>query len=215
MRRATLMLMMLFAGLLTPLSCAPVVLVVNMFNPSRTAFVADIEVANRSGRTVAITPVGTVGPDGLRAVLPQYTRAFPAIPAFGSGDLLLADGEARRIIYDWEGINFSEIAVRCESGEYLQLVTDPEPTQDQYHAPKVKRYTIGNLADLEPIDEQVQQAVRQRLPAWQMWGILLVCCLPPLVLVWLIRAYRRERRRPAEPTVVDEDEAISEGESDG
>jgi hypothetical protein len=130
----------------------------NSINPMQLMFLCSFDVTNESEETLWITPVGTIGREGYRHTLPQYLREFPAFTSIQVGGYRLAAGKTKRITYDWDDINFSEIAVMNESGEYRQLVVDANPTECQYHPPASDSYVIESFEALSPIDDRVLEA---------------------------------------------------------
>ena len=129
------------------------------------AFVTDFTIENRTNTTIFVTPVGT-SRAGHRAPLPVIALAFPPLPAIQGGGYRLAPGASVTVHYDMDDINFSEIVVDTEAGPTLQLVTDPNPTTNQYHGPLQRRYVISNLALLEPAPLLVQEAARAADHQW-------------------------------------------------
>src|SRR5690348_3526721 len=127
MRRVLLVLLIL-NGLLLPLSCIPVLLLFNAVNPMQLMFVTGFTVQNRTGGTLSVTPIGTVGPDGHRRPLPLMRWQIPAVPASRNGRLPVQSGKTITLYYDWDDINFSELVIEAEDGELRQLVVNPPPT---------------------------------------------------------------------------------------
>jgi hypothetical protein len=181
-----LFLVLAIAGL--PMCCCPVLMVVNSVNPMALAFLVDIEVANETDDTLFVTPIGAVGAEGRRSVLPQYTGTVPAFPAFRTGDFRLEPGESVSIRYDWDDINISEIAVRNEEGAYRALIVDPTPTVGRYHPPTERSFTIDSFEDLAGIDPQVLKAAREGEFAWGIWGFIASSIVPfVLLVIWWMK----------------------------
>ncbi|HNT36470.1 MAG TPA: hypothetical protein PKH07_15895, partial [bacterium] len=116
-----------------PLVFVPILFLFNSVNPMQLAFITDFTVENRSGEDVSFTPIGTSGREGNRARLPIFAVGFPALPSLRTGNYPLRHGEQRVILYDWDDINLSEIAILSQQGQMYQLVLDPTPTLRQYH----------------------------------------------------------------------------------
>ena len=190
-RRMVLAASVALAAFLLPLSVSTVAILIGPLNPMQAAFITEFTIENRSGETVHITPVGTVGMEGHKGLLPQFVSAFPAIPAKKESNLIVADRQSIRILYDWDDINFSEIAIRDEAGKWYQLVTDPEPTKDQYHPPHAKHYEIGKLAELPPATRDVIKAAQAWPSSAWILGFAVAGVLVPVVLIWTIIRYRR------------------------
>ncbi len=173
------------------------------------AFVADFTVENRTDTTVAVTPVGTVGA-GDRAPLPVKVLAFPLLPplpALRAGGYRLAPGEAVTIRYDMDDINFSEIVVAAGPDRVLQLVTDPNPTTNQYHGPLQRHYVIDDLARLEPVPQPVREAAQAADGQWVVAGVVYALLFGPwavyALVTWLSR--RLDRRGGPNPPLTRRD----------
>jgi hypothetical protein len=147
-------------------------------------FVVSFTVENRTGQVISITPVGTVGKEGVKWPLPVKLFAFP-LAALRQGGFRLADGESMTIRYDMDDINFSEIVIADEHGRQFQLITDPDPTADQYHGPVQRHYMISELAILEPVSPPVQAAASR---AAQRDARLLTVELTLLIGPWVVYA---------------------------
>jgi hypothetical protein len=158
------------------------------------AFVSDFTVENRTDVTIVVTPVGTVGPAGIRAQLPVQMSALPLLPALRRSGYRLTPGESVTILYDMDDINFSEIVVTAGPGRTLQLVTDPTPTANQYHGPRQRHYVIDDLARLEPaplpVQEAAQAADRQWVVACVVSSLLFGPWLVYAILAWLSRRWK-------------------------
>jgi hypothetical protein len=180
--------------LLMPLSCMPVLFVFNMYNPMQTAFITDFKIENRSGEAIEITPIGTWGEKGDKSRLPLFKTAVPAVETFKTRHFYIKDNDTISFKYDWDDINFSEIAVRLKDGKYYQLVIDPTPTENQYHAPKTNIFRIPAISELSDIDPRVLEAVNK--PENRTPSVLTVFSIVlPFLLWWLIIKYKRETKK--------------------
>jgi hypothetical protein len=141
-------------------------MLINTVNPMQLAFITSFKVENQSGLDVWITPIGTRGIAGRKTRLPIYMTAVPAFPAFKTGRFYLQNNQIIKIKFDWDDINFSEIAIETESGRFYQLVIDPNPLENQYHAPKSRHFVISKLETLEPIQSKVLDAAIKHDKAW-------------------------------------------------
>lgn len=143
-----------------------------------SAFIAGFVIQNDTDQPLDVTPVGTVGPQGRRSPLPVQCCRFPTFPAWQRGGFRLAPGESISILYDMDDINFSEIVVREADGISRQLVVNPNPTTNQYHAPSQRRFVIRDLTSLGPVPGPVLAASNvARLPTngpWIMLGLILL-----------------------------------------
>lgn len=159
------------------------------------ALIADFTIENRTDEIIAVTPIGSIGPQGYRAPLPVKLVPSPALTAFRSGSFRLAPGESITIYYDMDDINFSEIVVEAERGRMLQLVTNPDPTSHRYHAPRQRHFVIDDLSQLEPVPARVQTAVtvanRQRILACVEYSLLFGPWLVYSILSWLSGRWER------------------------
>ncbi|MBN1490099.1 MAG: hypothetical protein JXA69_09295 [Phycisphaerae bacterium] len=175
-----------------PLTCVSALLLFDLINPMRGAFITTFTVRNDSGQTVRITPIGTYRLEGRRGRLPMYLSTFPAIPAPQNGEFVLEADESREFRYDWDDVNFSEIAVCAADGELYELIVDPQPTKNQYHAPAQTLFAIPPMDQLRPATPDVQAATeaKHRSALW-LWGVMAIGLLPPITLRRLWTAYRR------------------------
>lgn len=168
----------------------------NSINPMMLIFLYRFEVANQSGATIWITPIGAVGGAGNRYVLPQFVGEALAFPSIRQGQFRLATGESLEIVYDWDDINFSELLVRDAGGEYRALVVDAAPTLYQYRPPSSDVFVIPELSTLPHAPRAVVEA------AGNAYDWLVVKWLAPglfpvvLLLAWgLLRIRRVSRSR--------------------
>jgi hypothetical protein len=168
---------------------------INSINPMLQMFLFEFDLTNASDETLWITPVGAVGKQGYRHVLPQFMLRFPAFARFKEGDHRLAAGETRRIIYDWDDINFSEIAVRNERGDWRQLVTDSNPTAGQYRPPAEDAYVIESFAALDPIHDRVLEAAVAERYCFRLLLLLLAGLVPISMFVLAVILGRPGPRR--------------------
>ena len=192
-RRYVLRTLIVLAFACTPLSCIPVLVVVNSVNPMQVAFITDFTVENQSGESVTFTPIGASGSKGDRSLLPIVMWKLPAIVAMKTGSFHLAPGESKRILYDWDDINFSEIAVRSDEGRFYELVVDTTPTENQYHAPTSDRFVIPALTGLPSISPRVREATGGMGRAWLLW-LLMGCGLIPPIALWRLKVALRQAR---------------------
>lgn len=165
------------------------------------AFVVSFTITNRTAQTIVVTPVGTFGPEGPRAPLPTVMFAFPALPALRAGGFRLAPDESVTIRYDMDDINFSEIVVEDVQGQHRQLVVNPHPTTNQYHAPRQRQFDITDLNSLDQVNPQVSAAAR-RAQGWQRASLVMnMLLIAPWLAYGLLRfAISRCRPRAHTPT---------------
>jgi len=161
----------------------------NTVNPMQAAFISEFKIENRTRVPIRVTPVGTRN-DGSKHVLPQFSRIFPAIPASDSRDLQIDAGKIRSIYYDWDDINFSEIAIRDAVGTLRTLVVDPAPPTTSYYANKHNLYSIENLSALPMATFAVVAAVAPRPSSFSLWPFAIIGLMAPLVFRWLWRRLR-------------------------
>jgi hypothetical protein len=152
-------------------------------------FISRFRVENRTGAPLWITPVGTFN-SGVKGVLPQFATSFPAFPAFRSRELRVDPGRSRRIRYDWDNINFSEIVVRNARGEYRQLIVDPDPPKKDYSPNRQEVYVIADFDSLSNVAQDVFAAASEAGKEHRFW-LLFVTGFPVLgFYLWLLAAYR-------------------------
>jgi hypothetical protein len=161
-------------------------------------FGADFTVENRTGDSIVVTPVGTVGQKGHKAPLPVVLLTVPPLPALQAGCFGLPPGEVVTIRYDMDDINFSEIVVEDEPGRRFQLVTDPNPTTNQYHGPLQRQYVIDNLSRLDEVTPAVHGAAEAAHRQWALAAVLYLLLFGPwlayAILTLILR--RCDRHRP-------------------
>ena len=167
----------------------------NTVNPMQIMFITDFEVENRTLQPVWVTPIGTFRSGG-KTVLPQFSAPFPAIPTWRSRDLGIAPGERRRIYYDWDDINFSEIVIRDSVGVLRNLVVDHRPPTDAYYANKADLYRIDNLLVLPMATPVVAAALAPSPRRFIFWTFAIAGLVAPFPFVWL-----RRRLRESTPTL--------------
>jgi hypothetical protein len=189
MKRRALMLLMIVSAFSLPVSCVPIITVLNMVNPMQSAFVTSFTVANHLDTEICITPIGACGPQGRRATLPQYRSRWPAVRAADETDLRIAPGRVRTVLYDWDDINFSEILVRTDEWRKV-LVVDPEPTQHRYHSPRVTHFAINASTMLAEPTAQVLEAARVSGEG-RMWFLMGVGVVGPMLFFFAAGRYRR------------------------
>lgn len=190
--------LLLTIPLLLPTCCTLLVLV-NSVNPMQLAFLTEFRVENRTDQTLWITPVGTVL-SGQKHALPRYAAKFPAFPAFETGETRVEPGQAARICYDWDDINFTEIAVRGADGAWRQLVVDPSPPKDGYYANRQDAYAIESLASLPAASGEVLRAA-QGTGTNRIWILASAGLIgPALFLTFVLLLLCGRRRAEGGPT---------------
>lgn len=163
-------------------------LLLNSVNPMQLAFITRFTVENQSGQTLRITPIGTRGDEGYKGRLPILMTTFPALPSFRSGGYSLKPGKSVKITYDWDDVNFSEIAVQTEDGSLYEFVVDPNPLLNQYHSPESNHFIISDSAILQPARSHIIDVVRQS--DWS--AIRYLVLYVGLIACWvLIKQYRK------------------------
>jgi hypothetical protein len=161
----------------------------NSVNPMQAAFISEFKIENRTQLLIWVTPIGTRN-DGSKHVLPQFSRILPAIPASDSRDLQIDAGKTRSIYYDWDDINFSDIAIRDTVGTLRTLVVDPAPPTTSYYANKQNLYPIEDLSALPVATSAVVAAVAPRPSSFSLWPFAIIGVMAPLIFLWLWRKLR-------------------------
>ena len=179
--------------LLLPGGCLALVLLTGPWNPMLGAFITDIHVRNETAEPISVTPIGTVGPAGLRSPLPVYKRQFPAFDSPQRGGFLVPPSQSIVVYYDWDDINLSEIVIEDASGQLHQMVVDPNPTQNQYRQPSVNSFVIDGLATLDPVPPAVFIAFQEAQNPVYLWPVVSALLIPWLTFGLLLWAYRRRR----------------------
>lgn len=189
--RGFLLTLLILNGILLPLGCVPTLFVFNMINPVAMAFVTEIHITNGLSEAISITPVGTTGPEGRRVPLPVYVSRVPAIPSERFGAFVVEPGQTRKLLYDWDDINVSEIVVTLADGSSRQMVVDTESTKDQYRLPTTNRFIIQDMSHLSDVPEGVAAAVTRGQQPTRLWLKVLPLLLPWFTFYYLLKAYRR------------------------
>ena len=168
-----------------------------------SAFMVQFSIENKTSETLLVTPIGTVGKEGRRRLLPVSMVEFIKFPAKQASRLKVASGEIVAVSYDMDDINFSEIVVETERGEARQLVTNPTPTQNQYHGPAQQAYAIDDWNKLEPLSDAIKMIPLEPHP-YKLACRLLAFIVPPWILLGLLavgsrRVVRLQQREDPSP----------------
>ena len=158
------------------------------------AFMTDCSVTNKTGEPLSVTPIGTVGPDGQRTLLPLYRTSFPYFVKSKRGDFQVRPGETFRFDYDMDDVNFSEIVVENPAGEMRQIIVNFNPTQNQYMVPDETNFVVGDFASLVPTPPSVKAVAIEAHQSGRMWLIYIFSAI--LLIVEMVRM-RRAKRKPA------------------
>ncbi len=153
------------------------------------AFLTSFKVENQSGQDIWVTPIGTIGADGRRSRLPIFITVIPAFHAIKTGRFRLKDGGTLKIKYDWDDINFSEIAVEAKGGQFYQLIVDPKPTENQYHPPESRHFSIPPLETLPSIQPAVLESVARPGRMWIPPLLTFFGSIALVVLYWRMIAH--------------------------
>lgn len=156
------------------------------------AFITSFTIHNKTDTSIYVTPVGTFGAEGRKAPLPVMQYKFLPLHAFQAGHFRLAPGDSITVSYDMDDINFSEIVVEDNHGSLYQLVTDPKPTENQYHGPLQRDYVIDDLSKLDPVKTDTQAAARSALGRWKLALYMYILLFGPW-LIYLPLAYASQR----------------------
>ena len=152
------------------------------------AFMTDCSVTNKTDESLSVTPIGTVGPDGQRTLLPLYRTSFPYFVKSKRGNFQVRPGETFRFDYDMDDVNFSEIVVENPAGEMRQLIVNFNPTQNQYTVPDETDFVIGDFASLLPITASVKAVATEAQQSGRMWLIYVLSAI--LLIVEIVRMRR-------------------------
>ncbi|MCK4871903.1 MAG: hypothetical protein KAS72_04170 [Phycisphaerales bacterium] len=204
MKRSYTIVFVISVVLLPLLPLLAMLPIINSINPMQIGFITDITIANRTEETIKVTPIGATGREAKRQPLPIYATRAPATCSRQLGGFIVEPGEATVILYDWDDVNFSEIVVETESGDLFQLMVDPTPEKNQYHAPTVKSFVISDLGALSPISAEVLPAyeeAKDEFSLWRsyyslMWPILVLAAVPWSVFIFLLVRRRTWQGRP-------------------
>ena len=115
-------------------------------------------IANETGERISVTPLGR-SRDGrrLRPLPLSYTRVL-CVPRWDRGGFAVDPGKRRSIIFDWDDVVLSEIAVRGEaSGEARQWTAPLRANGTREETLRGDVIRIASLADLDPLDPAVRE----------------------------------------------------------
>ncbi len=157
------------------------------------AFMVDLTIENQMNEILLVTPIGTVGKEGGRHLLPVSMTGSINFPARQSSRFRLVPGESVSISYDMDDINFSEIVVENQQGEARQLVVDPTPTQNQYHGPAQPSFSINDWNELELLSDAVKAVPLEPHP-YQLVCRFLVFIVSPWILLGLLKVISRRQK---------------------
>jgi hypothetical protein len=121
------------------------------------------------------------------------------LPAFRYGDFELRPGEAVTIDYDTDDVNLAEIVIRDSHGRWTQIIVDPHPEADRYHAPRRRRFDVENLAELPEASKEAREAVAKLGARTYCAGVIYLLLFGPWVLSGLIGAAMRRWGKPPAP----------------
>ena len=156
------------------------------------AFMVDFAIENQTNGSLLVTPIGTVGKEGERHLLPVSIAGFIDFPAKQASRFRIVPGGSVSIPYDMDDINFSEIVVENEQGEARQLVTDPTPTQNQYHGPGKKSFAIIDWNELESMSDAVKTVPLEPFP-YRLQCRFLTFVVSPWILLAILKAISRRK----------------------
>ena len=158
------------------------------------AFMVEFSIENKTSETLLVTPIGTVGKEGRRHLLPVSMACSINFPARQSSRFRLVPGESVLISYDMDDINFSEIVVENQQSEARHLVVDPTPTQNQYHGPAQRSFSVNDWHELEPLSDAVKTVPLEPHP-YRLVRRFLAFLVPPWILLALLNVSSRRTVR--------------------
>ena len=138
------------------------------------AFLTYCSLTNRTATNIAVTPVGTVGSNGTRHLLPLCRTSFPFFIKSQRGEFEVAPNQTLTFCYDMDDINFSEIVIRNAHGMTAQIVVNEQPTQRQYTVPDTTDFTVTDFDSLLPVPDNVRLAADGAKQLGRAWIVYLV-----------------------------------------
>ena len=157
------------------------------------AFITDCSVTNATNDFLSVTPVGTVGSDGQRTLLPLYCTSFPFFVKSKRGDFQIAPNETFRFDYDMDDVNFSEIVVENSAGEIRQIVVNSNPTQNQYMVPSETDFIIDDFNVLATVPGNVKTVAVAGQQSGRMWLVYIISVILLGIECLRIRVATRKR----------------------
>jgi hypothetical protein len=166
------------------------------------AFRQEIEIVNRTGAPILVTPIGKWEGSGKRGALPVTASRVIHWPALKNGGFALGAGESIVIDYDGDDIDPSEIYIDAGAGRVFEKSVKSRAAAD-YDFDQDRRIEIGDLAGLPAASAPVTAAaLGANRNGWKVgWFCLLL--FGPLVIaagLWVLGRYFE--RRIAEATTV-------------
>ena len=138
------------------------------------AFLTNCTVTNQTDSTIAVTPVGSIGPDAQRTLLPLFRNSFPYFAKSKRGNFSIAPNETLHFAYDMDDVNFSEIFVEMPTGATAQVVVNPNPKSPRYVIPETTNFAIDDFTNLQPVPANVANAAILAREAGGMWMLYVV-----------------------------------------
>ncbi len=174
----------------TAICLSPVTLLVllNIINPLAVSFLAKFNVVNETGRDILVTPIGAVGSKGQRRPLPLSENKIISLGSARKINIPIPKGQTREFAYDWDDIQFSELLITAENGDFHVLITDPEPLKNQYHQPLKESFTIPPLSELPEAPENLTAVVENagQNTKW-LYPTLYTLAIIPILLGLVLR----------------------------
>lgn len=118
-------------------------------NPLFLALVSEFEIVNDSGQYIRVTPVGMIEGDGRYCPLGTFYQKLPSKKKLRNVyDVEMKAGEAIKIIYDSDDINFRHILIKTAFGGIYIMDTDKCGTLHSSCGAQREKYVIPDLSTL-------------------------------------------------------------------
>ena len=187
-------ILIVIAILLSPVSMLTCVVVLDVVNPFALVFLTSFTIDNNLGQDIWVSPIGTVGENGDRYPLPFSYFKHLSVRSIKKTDFYIAKDTSKTFVYDWDDIQFSEILIRPEHGDIRFIITDPNPTQNQYRNLKNKLFTVPSLSELPVASSNLMSVLIKPHTNWYIYVLPIIGIIPPILAVILWRTRKKNQK---------------------
>jgi hypothetical protein len=171
-----------------PLLLLTLLFALNVVNPLARLFLTSFEIVNETEELLSVTPIGAVGSVGARHPLPISLSRSYYLMGLKTAEFSIPPGSSRIFTYDWDDIQFSEILIRREEGDYHFMATGLDPIQGQYRRPEADRFVIKDIAELPAAeDHHVAALGRGAAKVWRVYALGGIGFLSPVFFILAVK----------------------------
>ncbi len=132
------------------------------YNPMLLVFLETFDIANESGETIAITPIGATETAHRLRELPSFQEDYPPARDAVSRNIPMAPGQRIKYTYDWDDVNFTHIVIRGPDGVVRALATDYRIEEGCCGPPKRDEYIIPPLSEIPMAPAEMHKFVDEK-----------------------------------------------------